>query len=561
MSAKAGIAPQWQRRELLPVALASPLLLFLLAFFIWPVVQLLGLSFGESGFTLENYTRLAQVPLYRRVFANTFFISATTTVLCIFFSYPVAYLLATVSDRTRKILFVMVLLPFWTSALVRTAAWIVILQRNGILNSFLTSSGIIEQPLPFVYNLSGVLIGMTHVLMPFVVLPLYAAFRNIDNSLILAASGLGANNRALASRIVLPLTASGVIAGGTIVFMNALGYYITPALMGGPGQTMVSMLIAQNINTNLNWGIAAALSVVLLVLTLGIFVAFQRAFGMDRLFSAGGGRGASQSFGGAGGRSFGGWVAALCGVLVLLVMIAPIVIVFPMSLSSSPFLKFPPDSYSIRWFQNLLSDPKWIKSIWNSAKAASIAVPLSVVLGTAAALGVSRTRQRFRVWLDTLFVMPMVVPIILLAVGLYYVLAPFKVLGNPYTLGLAQSVLGAPYVFLTVRAALKGFDPSLELAALNLGASWLTMFRRVLLPAIAPGIIAGSIFAFIQSFDDVVLALFLTNVRSRTLPRAMYEGLAHEIDPTINAASALIILLTIVVLLINLLLSRRTTNA
>ncbi|MEI4472974.1 ABC transporter permease subunit [Frigidibacter sp. MR17.24] len=549
------------RTGLLPWGLSAPLVVLLAVLFIWPVLLLMGLSFGEDGFTLEHYRRLLEVPLYRRVLGNTFLIAAMVTVLCVAFSYPVAYLLATVGERTRKILFVMVLLPFWTSALVRTAAWIVILQRNGILNSVLQSSGLTDDPIAFVYNLSGVLIGMTHVLMPFVVLPLYAAFRAIDASLVLAAQSLGASALSVARRVILPLTAPGVIAGATIVFMNAIGYYITPALMGGPGQTLISMLITQNINVDLNWGLAAALSVVLLVSTLVIFAAFQRAFGLDRLFAGGGGRGAAQPFGLQGRRSGGGWIAAAVGLVVLALLVAPIVLVFPMAASNSPYLQFPPPSYSLRWFANFFDDPKWIRSIWNSLKAASVAVPLSVAIGTAAAIGTSRLPARLRPWMETIFVLPMVVPVILLGVGLYYMLSPLGVLGSPYTLGLAQTALCAPYVFITVRAALKGFDPSLELAAMNLGAGWGTMFRRIMLPAIAPGIAAGAIFAFIQSFDDVVLALFLTNVRSRTLPRAMYEGVAHEIDPTINAASALIILFTILVLALNLIFTRRTRNA
>ncbi|MEI4488564.1 ABC transporter permease subunit [Frigidibacter sp. MR17.14] len=553
-------SPRPRKVGALPWLLNAPLVVLLVVLFLWPVLLLLGLSFGEETWTLRHYARLLEVPLYRTVLGNTFLISGLVTVLCVIFSYPVAYLLATVGDRTRKILFVMVLLPFWTSALVRTAAWIVILQRNGILNSVLQSTGLTDAPVAFIYNLSGVLIGMTHVLMPFVVLPLYAAFRSIDASLVLAAQSLGASSLSVMRRVILPLTAPGVIAGATIVFMNAIGYYITPALMGGPGQTLISMLIAQNINVDLNWGLAAALSVVLLVATLIIFVAFQRAFGLDKLFSGGGGRGASQPFGVHGRRSGGGWVTVACGMLVLLVLIAPIILVFPMAASNSPFLQFPPPSYSLRWFENFFADPKWIRSIWNSLKAASVAVPLSLVIGTAAAIGVSRATPRLRPWLETFFVLPMVVPVIILGVGLYYLLAPLGMLGNPYTLGLAQSVLCAPYVFITVRAALKGFDPTLELAALNLGASWGTMFRRVMLPAILPGIVAGAVFAFIQSFDDVVLALFLTNVRSRTLPRAMYEGMAHEIDPTINAASALIILLTVAILVANLILSRRNAH-
>jgi ABC-type spermidine/putrescine transport system permease subunit I len=550
-----GLGTQW-----LPWLGGTPLMIFLLVLFIWPVFLLLKLSFGETGFTLEHYRRIVEIPVYRRVLGNTFLISAMVTVLSVLFAYPVAYLLATVKPQTRKILLVMVLLPFWTSSLVRTTAWIVILQKNGILNQLLTTTHIIDQPLAFVYNLSGVLIGMTHVLMPFVVLPLYAAFKNIDRSLIQAAESLGAGPASIAWRIVLPLTAPGVIAGATIVFMNSIGYYITPALMGGPGQTMISMLIADNINTSLNWGLAAALSVVLLLTTLLIFAIFQKAFGLDRLFSSSGGRGATQSFGTDARRGAGGYVMAACGLIVLAILVAPIIIVFPMSLGSSPFLKFPPDQYSLRWFQSFLSDSKWLTSTLNSLKAALVAVPLSLVLGTAAAIGVSRAKSWLRPWLETAFVLPMIVPVIIVAVGLFYLLGPLGILGSPFTLGLAQTVLCAPYVFITVRAALKGFDGSLELAALGLGARWLTMFRRIMLPAIGPGIAAGAIFAFIQSFDDVVLAMFLTTVRSRTLPRTMYEGMAHEIDPTIIAASALIILLTLIVLATNLVVTRRSQN-
>lgn len=538
----------------------GPLLVFLAFLFAWPVYLLLSLSFGEAHLTTDHYERIANVAVYRRVLGNTFLISLTVTFLCVLFSYPVAYLLATVKPRTRNLLLAVVLLPFWTSALVRTTAWIVILQRNGILNTLLLDAGIIEEPFAFVYNLSGVLIGMTHVLMPFVVLPLYASFRNIDRSLVQAAEGLGAGSATIAYRIIAPLTAPGVIAGATIVFMNSVGYYITPALMGGPGQTMIAMLIANNINADLNWGLAAALSVVLLVITLTIFILFQRVFGLDRLFSSNGGRGATQSFGTGGHRSAGGFITAVAGVLILVILIVPIIIIFPMSLGASPFLKFPPDEFSLRWFYSFFSNPKWLRSIGNSLTAASVAVPLSILLGTAAALGVSRSKGWIRPWLETIFVLPMIVPVIIVAVGLFYLLAPLGVLGNPVTLGVAQTVLCAPYVFITVRASLKAFDPTLELAALNLGASWFTMFRRVMLPAITPGIVAGGIFAFIQSFDDVVLALFLTNVRSRTLPRAMYEGMAHEIDPTIIAASALIILLTIFILGINLLMTRRNQN-
>ncbi len=542
-----------------PWAGASPLLLLMVVFFLWPVASLLLLSLGGDGGPGEHYARIVDVAVYRRVLFNTFSIAAMVTLLSVVLSYPLAYLLATVSANVRKLLFLLVLLPFWTSALVRTTAWIVLLQRNGVLNDLLTSAGLVDEPVAFVYNLSGVLIGMTHVLMPFVVLPLYAAFRAVDRSLIEAAESLGAGAVSIARRIVLPLTMPGVIAGGTIVFMSSIGYYITPALMGGPGQQMIAMLIADNINRSLNWGLAAALSVVLLVATLVVFVFFQRAFGLDRLLG-GGGRGEAATLGaGLRKRSTGGKATAVAGALVALFLVAPIVIVFPMSLGASPFLEFPPTSYSLRWFESFFSEPRWLAAAWNSLQAAAVAIAISVPLGSLAALGVDRMARRVRPWLEAVFILPLVIPVIILAVGLFYLLAPLGVLGSPLTLGVAHSVLAAPFVFITVRSALKGFDRQQELAALSLGASWPVMFRRVLLPAIAPGMLAGAVFAFIQSFDDVVLALFLTNIRSRTLPRVMYEGVAHEIDPTIIAVSVLVILVSILMLGVNLFLSRRSS--
>lgn len=187
-------------------------------------------------------------------------------------SYPLAYLMATVRPALAKLLFFAVLLPFWSSALVRTSAWIALLQQNGPLNKLLANLSLIDHPIAFLYNFTGVLIGMTHVLMPFVVLPLYASFRTMDRALILAAKSLGADAFGVLFKfkVVLPVTRPGMVAGAIMVFMNAVGYHITPSLMGGPGQRMIAELISHNIIDELNWGIAAALAGVLLFITLGV---------------------------------------------------------------------------------------------------------------------------------------------------------------------------------------------------------------------------------------------------------------------------------------------------
>ena len=275
-----------------------PMVSFYLLVFVWPVISFLLLSFGSdiSSPSLEHYEKIFQTSIYSRILYNTFSIAACVTIISVIFSYPIVYLLINVSERMRRLLFIVVLLPFWTSALVRTTAWIVILQRNGILNDLLMSSGITAEPISFVYNFSGVLIGMTHVMMPFIVFPLYASYKDLDYSLIEAAESLGSKSLQITKRIILPLTMPGVIAGSIIVFMSSIGYYITPALMGGPGQTMIAMLIENNINQTLNWEMAASLSVILLLVTLMLFIIFQKYFGFDKLLTSNIQKGSRKNF-------------------------------------------------------------------------------------------------------------------------------------------------------------------------------------------------------------------------------------------------------------------------
>ena len=275
------------RRRFSPALLAAlPLLVFLLCFFVGPIAGLLKQGFVSDGtLSLANYRHLIDTPIYRIVLGNTFTIAFFVTLSCIVMSYPLAYLMATVSQNVSRLLFFAVLLPFWASALVRTSAWIALLGTNGPLNTLLTHIGVLDQPMAFLYNFTGVMIGMTHVLMPFVVLPLYASFRAMDNTLVQAAQSLGAGSVGIFNNVVLPLTSPGVVAGGIIVFMNAVGYYITPSLMGGPAQRMVAELISYNISEELNWGLAAALAGVLLVTVLASLWTFNRLFGLDRLIS------------------------------------------------------------------------------------------------------------------------------------------------------------------------------------------------------------------------------------------------------------------------------------
>ncbi len=217
--------------------------------------------------------------IYVDVLARTLFISASVTLLCLVLGFPVAWLLTRVGEKTADVLLVLVLLPFWTSLLVRTAAWVVVLQREGMVNALLMRLGLIAEPLTLIYNRTGVLVAMTHVLLPFMILPLYSVLKGIAPQYLRAAASLGAPPVTAFVRVYLPLAAPGVAAGSLMVFILALGYYITPALVGGGSDQMLSYFVATYTTDTGNWGLAAALGLLMLVTTLLLYAVSHRLSG------------------------------------------------------------------------------------------------------------------------------------------------------------------------------------------------------------------------------------------------------------------------------------------
>ncbi|MGM0701368.1 MAG: ABC transporter permease [Pseudomonadota bacterium] len=214
--------------------------------------------------------------LYQAVFQRTMVIAGGVTLICLALGFPLAYLLATLPAKTSNLLMIFVLLPFWTSLLVRTAAWIILLQSNGLANQTLMTLGLVDSPLQLVFNRTGVFFAMVHILLPFMVLPLYSVMKGISPSYQRAAVSLGAHPFAAFWQVYVPQTVSGVAAGTILVFIMALGYYITPALVGGPADQMVSYYVAYYTNTTNNWGMAAALGSILLAVTLLLYLVYHR---------------------------------------------------------------------------------------------------------------------------------------------------------------------------------------------------------------------------------------------------------------------------------------------
>lgn len=263
-----------RRRELALLALGLPGLLLLGVVFAWPVLRLLSLS--VEGGSLANFEKAALDGLYVSVLADSLKIAAAVTLICLLLAYPVALWLSRAGRIGAALGLFALLLPFWTSVLVRTYAWLVLLGRNGVVNRALRDWGLIEAPLPLLHNMAGVLIGMVHVLLPYMVFPIYAALLRVDPDLSRAAEGLGAPAWRAFLRITFPLSLTGVSAGCALVFVLSLGFFITPALLGGGRVIMISMLIEQQVREFLDWPFAAALSTVLLLVTLAVYALIGR---------------------------------------------------------------------------------------------------------------------------------------------------------------------------------------------------------------------------------------------------------------------------------------------
>ena len=266
--------------------LSLPSLITILIVVFIPVFWLSSLSFFDRAGDLSwvNYDRIFQGQLYIKTFIVTLKISFIVLFFCILLGYPLCYWLSQLPDRIAGILIVFVLLPFWTSVLVRTYAWLVILQRNGIINDTLISIGWIDEPLQLAHNLTGTVIGMVHILLPFFILPLFASMRSIDTNFIRAAISLGSTPRGAFWRIFFIMSLPGFFAGTVLVFILALGTYVTPALLGGGKIQMLAQRIDSTIMLYSNWGAASALGVVLLILAFATIWVFNRAFGIDKLF-------------------------------------------------------------------------------------------------------------------------------------------------------------------------------------------------------------------------------------------------------------------------------------
>jgi ABC-type spermidine/putrescine transport system permease subunit II len=404
----------------------------------------------------------------------------------------------------------------------------------------------------------------------------------IPNNLVPAAGTLGARGGQAFWRIYFPLSLPGVAAGSLLVFITAVGFFITPALLGGARETMISQVIIENIQTMLNWGFAGAISMLLLVTTLVVFILYDRMLGLSTL--AGESSAARPGFlGGIGARIGMGFVATLgylcdgiaetweriIGVradrpsrglsrsvlrAVALITIGflalPSFFVVPISFSNSAFMEWPPVGFSLQWYEGYFGSNLWIGASIRSFSVALLTAALATLIAAPAAFVLVRARLRSKTAILALILSPLILPRMIIAVALFYLYARIGLVGTTFGLVLGHTVLAVPYVVITVMAVLKGYDERLDEAAATLGANrWRTLWH-ITLPLIRPGIISAFLFAFIVSFDELTIALFTTGGLSATLPKQMWDDAVLKVSPLLAAVSTVLLIFISAVILL-----------
>jgi putative spermidine/putrescine transport system permease protein len=457
----------------------------------------------------------------------------------------------------------------------------VLLGRNGAVNQLLLTLGIVDAPVSLIYNFTGVMIGMVQGMMPLAILAMLSVMQNIDTTLMKAAHTLGARGGQAFWRIYFRLSLPGVAAAGLLVFITALGFFIIPALLGGAHETMISQVIISVIQELMNWRCAGALSLVLFAAAALVFFLYDRVLGMSTLsgeaVAARSAQHARANLLGRGGAWLGertialfGWLCDRLGELwehlfprsaarpqhglargllwvtaglVIAFLVVPSLFVIPVSFTGERFISFPPRGFSLRWYRTYLDSPVWVDATVRSISAAFMTGIVATLLGTAAAFVLVRQRIVGRTAMLTLVLMPLILPRMIIAVALFYLFARLGLVGTQAGLVIGHTVLAVPYVIITVMAVLKTYDPRYDQAAWSLGATkWRTLWH-ITLPQIRAGLIAGYLFAFVTSFDDLTVALFITAGANATLPRQMWNDLLLQVNPTLAAVSTVILLL------------------
>lgn len=576
-----------------PALWLVPGLILLLIGFVGPLAAILwtslfsgngGTGTGAQGISLGAYTAVFGSAVFWDILYRTVRSAVVVTFMCVLTGYPFAYFVATRARRFAGPMMALVAVPYLTSVLIRSYAWVAILGNHGPINRALMATGLIKAPLRLVFSDTGNYIGLLHVLLPMLILPVYAAMQRINPALMQAGANLGATPTERFFTIFLPLSMPGLTAGSALVFLTALGAYVTPALLGAPGDYLLAQAIQVRIATLADFAGASAQAVVLLLLVVGLLFLCRSAIlpefadgkaGEDRATvkladDADQQRTRTQwtviktvlrehlravirmvthSFihllthslrpVSAAMEKIAGPALHIYGALLLFALLAPMVVVVMIAFTSAPYLTFPPPGYSTRWFAALASDADWLGALVFSLEVATVAACGALLIGTPYALAIARGKfaGRRAMWLAA--ISPMVLPHIVIGLGMLLVSVPLGINGTATSFWIAYMVIALPFVITILLAAFSRFDINLERAAANLGAPALQVFVTITLPLLATSFTTAFLFAFLAGFDDLIVSQFLSSPEHTTLAMRMWQDIQLEISPKTAVVGAM----------------------
>lgn len=545
------------------LALALGVAAFFVIFFAWPLLDVVLRSisvdgvvkWGRFALTAENYLALVKDDFLHLVEWRTVVLAVNSTVISLALGFPTAYFISRLPRRLAGLALLLILVPFQISILVRLFAVTSIVSPNGLLS--LVSQPFGGEQISLLYSQAGTLIGTVMYLLPYMILILYAGMAGVDHNVLLAAKTLGASGLQTFFRVFLPLIRTSIFSASLLCFILALSFFIVPAILGGPQEQTVAVYIQQQIDL-FQWGIASALGVVLLVATLLLYVIVIRVGGGFQAPGIGSvqtkGVSAEERFTWRPGTVFTG----LAALISMIVLILPVLIVFPLSIGETKTVVFPPRGFTLQWYGEVLTTTTWLAP---TARSVIVAL-LTGLLSTGLALYLARIVQtarseRTKVFISGLAFAPLITPAILLAIGIYAVELRLHLAGSIPGLVFAHTLIAFPLAFAMLNTALSSRGIDLETAAWTMGASRVAAFWKVTVRGILPALLGAFGLAFVTSWDEVVLALFLQTGPVKTLPVTIYQYLESGIVPAVPAIAALLTLLVIAVVIIQRIAQRR----
>lgn len=539
---------------------------WLIALVVVPNLLLLFASFLKSSGgvlvyepTLQNYAKvLSSVTVWTLIF-RTLVTALVAAFVASLVAYPLAYFVSRYTKRWKTLAVMLVVVPLWISLLMRVFAWRVILGENGVMNSALVWSGLLDKPSnAFLYSPFAVIITLAYMAMPYVFVSSYTALERIPQSLIEASADSGANGWSSFWRVIWPLSREGLAIGFCLAFLLAVGDYLTPSMVGGLNGTMLGMVIASQFGLAGNWPLGSAQAIVLMVL-VGILLALvfflAKTRGIIQSVDAGAGAALRRP------RNLKQWIMRyglyVAVGLPYIFLYAPIFIIAAFSFNDSTVQTLPFSGFTWKWYAALFNDTKLITAFQRTLLVGSLTTLISVVFGVGFAMIFAYRKVRGAGFVQNTLAAPVAMPGIVLGISLAIAA---QLAGIPSGLGrlvLGHATFVMPVVMLIVLNRLKQLDPSFVQASLDLGATPLQTFRHVLLPIISSAIVGGALLGFTLSVDEVIVTLFLTGINP-TLPVHVWNQMRFGFTPSVNAIFTLIGGLSIVLIVMGMAVANRS---